>query len=430
MDPISIIKKKQSNNPLSKDEIAYFINSYIKGDIPDYQMAAFLMAVFFVGMDFNEIYHLTDIFVRSGKVLNFPKKINPKIDKHSTGGVGDKVSLLLAPLVSSCGIYIPMLSGRGLGHTGGTLDKIESIYGYKVNLSMDEMVDVIQRCGYFISGATEEIVPADKKIYELRDVTSTVSSLPLIVSSILSKKIAEGIDGLVMDVKCGTGSFIKSLEDAEKLSDYLIEVSKKFKIKTVCVISNMNFPLGKYIGNSLEVIEAIDILKGNLKNDVYHLTMTLGAYMLLLGGIETDLQKAKEMLKEAICSGRAYETFLKNVKEQGGDERLNLRVASDFVVVKAKSSGFLKYKDVSLLGKALQFLGGGRFRKGEKIDHSVGIEILRKSTEEINSGDDLFKVFYSSKSDVKEALKLIDSSFEIVPHFSAEENLIIKVMGV
>ncbi len=429
MDPISIIKKKQIGYPLSEEEINFFLNSFIEDKIPDYQMSALLMSIYFVGMDFSEIYYLTDVFVNSGKKLDFTKNFSPLIDKHSTGGVGDKVSLILAPLVSSCGVYVPMLSGRGLGHTGGTLDKLESIRGYNVNLTFSEMKNILSECGYFISGATEEIVPADKKIYELRDVTATVSSIPLIVSSILSKKIAEGIKSLVMDVKCGSGSFIKNLSDAKKLSNYLIEVSKKFGLKTVCVISNMDAPLGKYVGNSLEVFEAIEILKGNLKNEVYELVLKLGAYMLLLGGISRTFEKGMKKLENSISSGRAFDTFLKNIKAQGGDVNLNIQISSDFVLVKAKESGFLKYIDASLLGKSLLYLGGGRFKKGDIIDHSVGIEVLKREGEEVKTGDELFRVFYSSKSNLKEALDFINKSFKIVNSFDFKNDLIFEVMG-
>ncbi len=429
MNPLEIIEKKQKNNPLDEEEINFFINSYLKGKIPDYQMAALLMAIYFAGMDFNETFYLTKTFLNSGITLDFPEIGIPKVDKHSTGGVGDKVSILLAPMVASCGVCVPMISGRGLGHTGGTLDKLESIEGYRVDLSTLEMEKSLRDCGYFISGTTEEIVPADRKIYELRDATSTVSSMPLIISSILSKKIAEGIDALVMDVKCGSGGFLKDINEAKILSRGLIEVSEKFNLKTNCIISNMDFPLGEFVGNSLEVLEVIEILKGNLKNDVLELTLVLGSHMLFLAGISESLKDGKKILMDSLNGGKAYECFLKNLRSQGANFPLNIKVSDKFLYVKSFGEGFLKFQDVSLIGRALQYLGGGRFKKGEKIDHTVGIQILKKRGEMVKRGDNLFKVFYSKKSNVKMAIDLLDKSYKLVDSKFEENLILLEIMG-
>ncbi len=399
--PSELIKKKRGGGEHSRDEIAFLINGFVAGRIPDYQMSAWLMAVYFKGMTAGETATLTEVMLRSGRSLDFSRLPGVAVDKHSTGGVGDKTSMILAPIAAVAGVRVPMIGGRGLGHTGGTLDKLEAIPGFRVGLSIDELVRQVERLGFAIVGQTEEICPADKKIYALRDVTATVESLPLICASIMSKKLAEGIGALVLDVKCGTGAFMKTLADAETLADKLIEIGTAHGKRVGAILSNMDQPLGRFIGNSLELEECFAILKGEACrgrkdfDDCRELSLELAGLMIWLGGAaksaEAGLAKANEVLK----NGRAWEMFERLCVEQGGELRALPQANARFDVL-AKSDGYVGGFDTEKIGVAALALGVGRAKASDVIDHSAGIEVHRKIGDEVRRGDPLFTLYASA----------------------------------
>jgi len=419
MRAYDIISEKRDGKKLSKAEIDFLVQGYTKGEIPDYQMSAFLMAVFLKGMDIEETVFLTFSIMRTGKILDLSGIPQVKIDKHSTGGVGDKVSLILAPLVASCGVCVPMLSGRGLGHTGGTLDKLESIPGFRTSLSLKEFERNLKKIGICIMGQTEDIAPADKRIYALRDVTATVESIPLITASILSKKLAEGADGVVFDVKVGKGAFMQDEEDAVSLAQTLIKVGKRLKKKMIALITDMNEPLGEGVGNSLEVIESIEALKGNLKKDLMEVTLALGSYMLILGRRVRSFEKGKEILYQAIKNGKALETFKQMIKLQGGDEGIvenyNLLPKAKFETsVKSTKSGYVKAIDTKKIGLAAVELGAGREKKEDKIDWDVGFLIKKKVGDYVKKGEVIAEVLANNKKRGEVAKEKILSSYTII----------------
>ncbi|KPL03790.1 MAG: hypothetical protein AMJ90_03250 [candidate division Zixibacteria bacterium SM23_73_2] len=419
MRAYQIISKKRDGEKLKKEEIDIFIDGYTKGKVPDYQMSAFLMAVFLKGMDIEETADLTFSMMRTGRVLDLSEIPLAKIDKHSTGGVGDKVSLILAPLVASCGVCVPMLSGRGLGHTGGTLDKLESIPGFKTSLSLKQFERNLKKIGVCVMGQTQDIAPADKKIYALRDVTATVESIPLITSSILSKKLAEGADGIVFDVKMGNGAFMQDQENAITLAQTLIKVGKKLKKRMVALVTDMNEPLGEAVGNSLEVIESIQALKGNFKEDLMEVTLALGSYMLILGKRVKSFGKGEEILLQAIRDGKALEKFRQMVKAQGGDERVIdnyelLPKAKFEISVKSPKSGYIKSIDTKKIGLAAVELGAGREKKDDKIDPAVGFLIKKKVGDYDKKGEVIAKVLANDKNKGEVAKDRILSSYTIV----------------
>lgn len=404
MNPYNIIKEKRDGKKLSADELACIVDGYIAGSVPDYQMSAFLMAVLFRGLDFEETAELTRIYLDSGEQADLFDISAPKIDKHSTGGVGDKVSLVLAPLVASCGVYVPMLSGRGLGHTGGTLDKLESIPGYRTNLTLDEFEEQVRRIGVAITGQTETLVPADKKIYALRDVTATVESKPLICASIMSKKLAEGIDGLVLDVKVGSGSFTKTIEDALELAELLVQVGKQHNKKMSALLTNMSQPLGRFVGNALETVEARDFLKtGRAAQDLYDVTLALSSCALILGGIAKSYPEAKKILTQKLTDGSAYRKFIEMVEAQGGDakklEKLEeIHRARYIIEANSPKSGFVEDIDTELIGMFAVELGAGRKRLDDKIDPAVGFEILKKIGDYTKTGEPLLLIYANDKA--------------------------------
>jgi pyrimidine-nucleoside phosphorylase len=409
MNVYEIILKKRSGQALSKEEIQFFVNGYTKGTIPDYQFSAFLMAVYFQGMSFNETTALTDAMMHSGKVFNLSSIPGIKIDKHSTGGVGDKVSLILAPLVAvcgacpapfdkksiekisnfecditqpdkRCGVVVPMVSGRGLGHTGGTLDKLESIPGFRTDLTENEFKTQLKKIGVAMMGQTKELAPADKKIYALRDVTATVDSIPLIAASIMSKKLAEGIDGLVLDVKTGSGAFMRELNDAKKLAKVMIEIGKRIGKKVIALITNMEQPLGNMVGNALEVIESIECLKGKGPTDLMQVTMALAEEMLTM---KVKSQEVRKMIEEAIESGAALEKFRAIIKAQDGDERVinNYKLLPQPKYkrqVKSPKTGYIHKIDALLIGLLSVELGCGKRTIDDKIDDSAGFIFKKK----------------------------------------------------
>jgi pyrimidine-nucleoside phosphorylase len=394
---VNLIRKKRDGKQLGESEIRSFINAYTRGNIPDYQMSAFLMAVYFQGMDSEETTYLMQSMMRSGKILDLSGIQGVKIDKHSTGGVGDKVSLVLAPLVASCGVCVPMISGRGLGHTGGTLDKLESIPGFRTDLSANDFKKQLDRIGVAMIGQTAEIAPADKKMYALRDVTATVESIPLIAASIMSKKLAEDLDGLILDVKFGSGAFMREYKKAKLLARAMVQIGKQSKVKTTAVLTNMDNPLGVSIGNSLEVIETIEALMGKGPGDLMKVTIALGAQMLRLAHIRGGIR----MLKHKITSGQALDKFRQIIESQGGDPRViedykRLPVAKKSVKVIAQKTGYIHDLDTYALGMLLVKLGGGRLRKEDNIDPSCGFKIYKKIGDHASKGEFLAEVFSSN----------------------------------
>ena len=396
MTPAHLIARKRDGGELSAEEIAFLIRGFVDGSVPEYQMSALTMAIFFQGMTDAETATLTDEMLQSGVQLEWPA--GPGIvDKHSTGGVGDKVSLVLAPLLAACGLRVPMISGRGLGPTGGTLDKLESIPGFRTDLSIDEMQSVVDRVGCVITGASEQLAPADHKLYALRDVTGTVPSIPLITASIMSKKLAESLDALVLDVKCGSGAFMKTPEQALALAESLVQTGRRMGVATRALITDMNQPLGRLCGNAVEVNESLDCLSGSGPDDLRELTLSLGAELLVAVGHSESLDAARATLTDCLDSGAAREKFEQMVAAQGGDLSAARSVASEFAIT-ADRSGFVTAIDTEALGQAVIDLGGGRQRAGEAIDHSVGIDCITRLCQEVKAGDLLVRVFAPERS--------------------------------
>lgn len=413
-----IIKRKRDGKILSSKEITYFISNYSKGEIPDYQASVLLMAIFLRGLNFSETKALTQAMINSGKQITLSTLKLPKIDKHSTGGVGDKISLILAPLVSACGVAIPMLSGRSLGHTGGTIDKLESIPNFRTDLTELEIIKQLRKINLVITSPTEEICPADKKIYALRDATETIESLPLIAASIMSKKVAEGIEGLVLDIKVGKGAFLKDIKTAKKLAKMMIKLGKNFKVATIAFLTNMNEPLGRYVGNSLEIIETIEALKGNIESDIKKITFAFGEEMLLLGKVVRTREEGKRLLGEKLKNGEGLKKFRELVAAQGGDIRIiddykKLPTAKYTTSLIGKENGYIKSIDAYEISKLLLELGGGRKKKDDTIDHSVGFHFLKKRGEKIEKGEPWVKIYYNNKVKGEWIKKELEKAIEI-----------------
>ncbi len=418
MKTAEIIARKRDGGRLNRQEIEFIVSGYLSEGIPDYQMSAFLMAVFIRGFDLEETENLTWIMMNSGKILDLGFIPGIKVDKNSTGGVGDKVSLILAPLVASCGVVVPMVSGRGLGHTGGTLDKLESIPGFRTDISIDEFIESLKEIQVAIIGPTKEIAPADGKIYALRDVTGTVNSIPLITASILSKKLASGTDAIVFDVKCGNGAFMESKEDAKALAQNLIRICKKAGRKGVALITDMNEPLGKAVGNSLEVMEAVDTLKGRGPDDLLEVTLALGSYMLILGGKASNFQKSRELLLEKIKNGEGLNRFKQMVLRQGGDPKF----VDDYSVfpktnyqieVKSDKNGYIYFIDAREVGLASVELGAGRVKLDSPVDLDVGILIKKKAGDRVKKGEELAKILTNDYEKGKRAEERIKNGYKI-----------------
>lgn len=428
-----LIIKKREGEELTKEEIDLLTRGFVSGKIPSYQMSAFLMAVYFKGMSKQETIYLTECMMRSGKCLNLKNIQTPIIDKHSTGGVGDKISLILAPLAASCGICVPMVSGRGLGHTGGTLDKLESIPGFRTDISLKKFKRQLEQIGIGMIGQTQEFVPADKKLYALRDVTGTVESIPLIASSIMSKKIAEGIEGLVLDVKTGDGAFMQDIEDATRLAKTMVDIGKGMGIKVIALITDMNQPLGYAIGNALEVIEAIEVLSGKGPQDVRELTCTLTGYMLYIAQLSKTPEIGKKIAKKNLDNGSALEKFIQLVTSQGGNPDV-IRTPSLFpktrytLYVQAPKTGYITGINARELGLCNTLLGGGRLKVNDKIDHSSGIILHKKLTDYVKAGEILCTV-YTNKKGVDEILKRISIAFKVSLRKPTPPKLIYRKYG-
>ncbi|WP_290663814.1 thymidine phosphorylase [Ignavibacterium sp.] len=418
MNTIEIIRKKRDNHSLTKEEIEFLISAYTKGKIPDYQFSAFLMAAFLNGLNKNETAALTEAMLYSGKVVDLSSIKGVKVDKHSTGGVGDKTSLIIAPIAAAAGVYVPMISGRGLGHTGGTLDKLESIPGFRTNLNLTEYKNVLKKTGAVLIGQTKEIAPADKLIYSLRDVTATVESIPLITGSIMSKKLAEGIDALVLDVKTGNGAFMREIKDAEQLAYSLYNTAKAFGKKCVAFITDMNQPLGNYIGNWLEVYESIQVLRDGKKNDLTELSLILAGAMIYLGKKAETFEDGIEKAITLLNSGKAFDKFLELVKVQGGDisyiKNPDRYPKSRYhKKIKMLNDGFISFIDTYEIGMAAIDLGAGRLKKEDKIDPKAGIIFNYKLGDKINKGDVIAEVFSDSNEKINLAEKRILNSIKL-----------------
>jgi pyrimidine-nucleoside phosphorylase/thymidine phosphorylase len=417
MRMIDLINKKKHGESLTGAEIDYIVQGYTQGKIPDYQMSAFLMAVYFKGMNTEEISNLTMSMVNSGEVVDLSGIEGIKVDKHSSGGVGDKLSLIIIPLCASLGIPVAKMSGRGLGHTGGTIDKLESIEGFRTELSKEEFINNLNMYNMAIVSQAENLTPADKKIYALRDVTGTVDSIPLIASSIMSKKIASGCDRIVLDVKVGSGAFMKSLDDAVILARTMVDIGKSLGKTTIAIVTDMNQPLGHEVGNANEVREAIEVLKGNGAGDVTAISLTIASYMAVLAGVFPNFESAYKGMGELIESGKALEKFKELVRIQGGNEQITenpdlLPQARKHIEVKASESGFINSIDAESIGVSAMLLGAGRKTKEDKIDPSAGITILRKVGDEVKIGDTLC-VLHTNLPEWDDAEKLSKGAFSI-----------------
>jgi pyrimidine-nucleoside phosphorylase len=415
---IDAIRKKRDGGELSRDEIKGLVGAYTRGDIPDYQVSAWLMAVVLRGMTRAETAALTDAMLHSGEVLDLSSLAAKKVDKHSTGGVGDKTSLVLAPLAAAAGLAVPMISGRGLGHTGGTLDKLEAIPGFNVNLTVAKFRRVLESCGCAMIGQTPEIAPADRKLYALRDVTGTVESPYLICASIMSKKLAEGIDSLVLDVKTGSGAFMKKEEDAAFLAGLMVETGERMGKQMVALITDMDQPLGNRVGNALEVVEVVDILRGKGPEDLRDLCIVLAAWMLYLGGVAESVAAGESIGEKLINSGQALERFQKMVELQGGDPRTiddpkRLPQAQHTLAVTSSESGYISAMQCEQVGTACVILGGGREKKEDSVDPAVGIVLHKKVGDAISKGEPLAMIYYNSESRAAQARQLLEKSFYI-----------------
>ena len=419
MNPVEIIRKKRNGGSLTKEELEYFITGYVRGDVREYQMSALLMAVYFRGMSVDETVALTDVMLHSGQIVDLSSIPGTKVDKHSTGGVGDKVSLLLVPIVAACGVPVPMISGRSLGHTGGTLDKLESIPGFRTNLDVAEYTNIIRDVGAVMIGQTEQIAPADRKMYALRDVTATVESIPLIAGSIMSKKLAEGIDALVLDVKTGNGAFMQKYEDAVALANALVSIGTGVGKKTIGFITDMSQPLGMAVGNWLEVLESVECLRGKNIPDLMEVTYVLGGAMLYLGGKADTIEEGMKLCHSAVWSGKAYEKFVEIVKRQGGDVLyLNQPELYPFMSrfakeVKSTASGYVTGFETLRIGVISTELGAGRLRADDMIDPKAGIVFRKKLGDKVAQGETLAIIYTDKERALESAVSGLLSAIHI-----------------
>ena len=422
MLPTDLIRKKRDGGVHTRDEIAAMVHGFTQGAIPDYQMSAWLMAVVLRGMDKQETADLTDVMLKSGGILDLSSIPGKKVDKHSTGGVGDKTSFLIAPIVAAGGLTVPMISGRGLGHTGGTLDKLESIGGFNVTQLRPALLKILKSCGCAIVGQSAEIVPADKKMYALRDVTGTVESPALICASIMSKKLAEGIDALVLDVKTGSGAFMKREEDAVHLAELMVETGERMGKRTAALITGMDQPLGRAVGNSLEILESIEVLRGDrnpISEDLRQLSLELAAWMFFLAARTPSVEEGKVLAEEMLVSGHALAKFKQMLSLQGGgdvsvaDKPSRLPQAARRIDLTSRSTGYLQRIECEQVGIASLMLGGGRSRKDDVIDHAVGIVLHKKVGDHVFSGDPLCTIHYNAEDRLQAANERLRQSFTV-----------------
>jgi len=418
MDFISILETKRDGGTLEPEQIDFIVRRYTEGRIPDEQMATFLMAVYLQGMDAAETVALTRSMIESGKTVRFGNLPATPVDKHSTGGVGDKITIPLVPLVAACAVPVPMLSGRSLQHSGGTLDKLESIPGYRTDLSLDEFRKGVETVGAVIMGQTEELAPADRKIYALRDVTATVPSMPLITASILSKKVVGGAKGLVLDVKCGVGAFMIALDKARALAESLKETGMGLGLEVSGFITRMDQPIGRCVGNALEILESIEVLRGEGPEDTTDLTVLLGSEMLRLGGVVSSREEGERQIRQAIESGRGLEKFREIIENQGGNPRVVddpdiLPKAENIHEFTAPGDGCIEQWDARLVGLASMELGAGRIRKEDRPDLAVGIEILKKTGDTIDKGEPVARIHWNNRTALESSLSLLNDAFSL-----------------
>jgi pyrimidine-nucleoside phosphorylase len=431
MRAVDVITKKRDGHALSPAEITAMVKGSDTGEVADYQWAALLMAIFWRGMNSAETAALTDAMIRSGRVVDLSHIPGLKIDKHSTGGVGDKTSLILAPIAAAAGVPVPMVSGRGLGHTGGTLDKLESIPGFRVDLDLARYQQVLAACGLVMIGQTAEIAPADKFLYALRDATATVESIPLIAASIMSKKLAEGIDGLVLDVKTGGGAFMERLDDSRALAQAMCAIGAGLGKQMVALITCMDQPLGCAVGNAVEVAESLECLKGHGPDDLVSLSIELAAEMVMMGGRADSLEDARVVCKQTIADGSALERFRRLVAEQGGDPRVAddpalLPAPRRRVVLKAPSNGFVRFLAARPIGHATMLLGAGRARMDSPVDHAVGVILHKKTGDSVRVDEPLCTLLVNSESRLQEAASLILDAYTIAAEPSAPQPLLVE----
>lgn len=422
MRPQDVIRKKRDCEELSRAEIDFFVKGVTNGAVADYQISALLMAIYLNGMTEAEQQSLTESMLQSGSILDFSDIAKPKADKHSTGGVGDKTSLLIAPMVAACGVCVPMISGRGLGHTGGTLDKLESIPGYRVNLSSNEFKAALEEVGYAMAGQTAELAPADKKMYALRDATSTVEAIPLIVASIISKKGAAGLEAMVIDVKVGSGAFMREEERAKALAHALVRTGNSCGIRTRALLTDMNQPLGNAVGNSLEVLECVEIMRNEMRpgaEPVLELSLELSAHMLVLARVDDELEAARSRLRKAVASGEVLDKFQKNVAAQGGDPKVCddpasiLPLVSDSIKVESPRSGYITSINTTEIGHAIAAIGGGRVRIEDAIDPTVGFMTEAKLGSRIKNGETIGLIYCRDRTKAEDAAARVVAAYQI-----------------
>jgi pyrimidine-nucleoside phosphorylase len=430
---VDLVQKKRDGGELEPKEIDFFVRGYAKGEIPDYQAAALAMAVFFRGASPAETVALTESMMRSGEVLDLSDLPGPKADKHSTGGVGDKTSLVTAPLAAACGVYVPMISGRGLGHTGGTLDKLESIPGFDVRLSLDALRRVLRECGLGLIGQTPQIAPADRKLYALRDVTATVESRPLICASIMSKKMAEGIDALVLDVKCGDGAFLKTREESRSLAEAMIAIGNGMGKRVAALLTDMEQPLGRTVGNALEVAECVETLKGRGPSDLESLSIELAAWMVHLCGL-AGLEAARVKVRQALASGQGLERLRRVVELQGGDPRVcddasHLPQASETLVLRSDRDGRVTRLAARAIGHAAMLLGAGRETVASAIDPAVGFVFHKKVGDPVAIGEPIVTVHLGPGSRREAALARLREAIVVGPEARARGPLVLDILA-
>lgn len=429
MRMVDLIEKKRDGFTLSKEEIIYIIENYVNKNIPDYQMSSLLMAIFFVGMTNEESSALTEAILNSGEIIDLSVIEGIKVDKHSTGGVGDKTTLVLGPLVASCGAKVAKLSGRGLGHTGGTLDKLESIEGLSIDIEINDFINQVNEIGIAVAGQTAKITPADKMLYALRDVTATVPSIPLIASSIMSKKLASGSDVIVLDVKIGEGAFMKTIEDARELSKIMVNIGTSFGKKVVAFITDMSQPLGFAVGNKLEVKEAIETLQGNGPEDLTELCVEIGSYMVYSGGITTTLEEAKELVLEKLNNNEAYDKLMELIKYQGGTiENLETFInVKEIIEVRSTQSGYIKGINALAIGIGAMKLGAGRETKEDQIDPDVGITLKKKVGDQVVEGE-ILALLYNNKENIENIYEEVLDAFVITKEKVTKKSIILEII--
>jgi pyrimidine-nucleoside phosphorylase len=434
MRTVELIQRKRDGGELAPDEIEFLVEGYTRGEIPDYQMSAFLMATYFASMTDREISRLTECMLRSGEVLDLSDIPGVKVDKHSTGGVGDKTSLIAAPLAAAAGAIVPMMSGRALGHTGGTLDKLEAIPGFRIDLTPEEFRQQLREIGLCYIGQTDRLAPADGKLYSLRDVTGTVESIPLIASSIMSKKLAEGVDALVLDVKVGSGAFIKRQVDARRLAQMMVGIGRRMDKRVQALITDMNQPLGFAVGNALEVMEASQTLQNVGPADLTRLSLELAARMIYLGKKAPALEDARRLAEHALVDGTGYQKFKQVIEAQGGNpqalDRFELLPnATGMREITSPRAGFVSVIDATYIGAASNMIGAGRDRKEDRIDPAVGAILEVKVGEKVDAGSVLCRLYYTREDRVDEAAGLVEDAFRISAQRPEERELILEVVG-